>query len=123
MEEGSAPAESGGNAWRALAVILFLVLLVGAFIVIAAMVDISSTPTCHDVEAHLAAPKDNSCFDGTSLQKTISVTLGFAGGALGAIAAVLALAFAITGRRGRLVAILAIAAVVLSGLSILIGSV
>src|SRR5689334_16889132 len=123
MEDGSRPAEGGGNAWRALAVILFLLLLVGAFIVVAAMVDISGTPTCHDVEAHLAAPKDNSCFDGTSLQKTISVILGFAGGAIGAIAAILALAFAITGRRGRLVAMLAVGAVVLSGISILVGSI
>lgn len=123
MEDGSATTERGGNAWRALAVILFVVLLVGAFIVIAAMVDISSTPTCHDVELHLAAPKDGSCFDGTSLQKTVSVILGFAGGALSAIAAILALAFAMTGRRGRLVAILAIAAIVLSGISILVGSI
>ncbi len=123
METSSAPTESGGNSWRALAVILAIVLLVGSFIIIAVMVDIAGTPTCHDVEAHLAAPKDNSCFDGTSLQKTVAVILGFAGGGVGVIAMISAIAFTITGRRGRLVAVLAVAALALTGISILVGSV
>ena len=102
---------------------LFLVLIAGALIMIAAMVDIAGTPTCHEVQAGLAAPKDNSCFDGTSLQKTIGLILGFAGGGIGVIAAVSALAYTITGRRGRLFVILAVAAIVLSGASILVGSI
>lgn len=123
METSSAPTENGGNSWRALAVILAIVLLVGSFIIIAAMVDIAGTPTCHDVELGLAAPSDNSCFDGSSFQKTIALIFGFAGGGVGVIAMISAIAFTFTGRRSRLVAVLAVAAVVLAGISILVGSV
>jgi hypothetical protein len=123
MEYASSPAEKSGNATRALAVVVFVLLLAGSAIVIAAMVDIAGTPTCHDVRAGLAAPADNSCFDGSSAQKTIGVILGFAGGAVGVLAMVAALAYTFTGRRGRLVVILTAAAIVLAGLSILIGSV
>ena len=80
MEYASTPAEKGGGAPRALAVLLFLLLLLGAAIMIIAMVDIAGTPTCHDVRAGLAAPSDGECFDGSSAQKTIGVVLGFAGG-------------------------------------------
>jgi hypothetical protein len=123
METSSAPTESGGNSWRALAVILAILLLVGSFIIIAAMVDIAGTPTCHDVRLGLAAPSGNSCFDGSSFQKTIAVILGFAGGGVAVIAMISAIAFTITSRRGRLVAVLAVAALALTGISILVGSV
>jgi hypothetical protein len=39
------------------------------------------------------------------------------------IAALLAISFTMTGRRGRLLAILAVGAVVLAGISILVGSI
>jgi hypothetical protein len=125
MEYASAPAEKGGNnTWRALAVILFILLLVGCFIMIAAATDIAGTTLCSDVTAQFVAQHPNgSCFDGSQLQKVLSVGFGYASGGVGAIAALLALAFTITGRRGRLVAILTVGAVVLAGISILVGSV
>jgi hypothetical protein len=124
MEQGSAPPESGGNTWRALAVILFILLLVGCFIMIAAATDIAGTTLCRDVTAQFVQQHPNgSCFDGSQIQKVLSVGFGYASGAVGAIAALLAIVFTITGRRGRLVAVLAVAAVVLAGISILVGSV
>jgi hypothetical protein len=124
MEYASAPAEKGGNSWRALSVILFILLLVGCFIMVAAATDIAGTTRCDDVTAQFVAQHPNgSCFDGSQVQKVLSVGFGYASGAAGAIAALLAIAFALTGRRGRLVAILAVAAVVLAGISILVGSV
>ena len=122
--EASSPAEKGANTWRASAVILFILLLVGCFIMIAAATDIAGTTLCRDVTAQFVQQHPNgSCFDGSQLQKVLSVGFGYASGAVGAIAALLAIAFAITGRRGRLVAVLAVAAVVLAGISILVGSV
>lgn len=124
MEYASAPAERGGNTWRALAVILFVLLLVGCFIMIAASTDIAGTTLCRDVTAQFVQQHPNgSCFDGSQAQKVLSVAFGYASGAVGAIAALLAIAFTITGRRGRLVAILTVAALVLAGISILVGSV
>jgi hypothetical protein len=124
MEHASAPAEKGGNTWRALAVILFILLLVGCFIMIAAATDIAGTTLCRDVTAQFVQQHPNgSCFDGSQTQKVLSVGFGYASGAVGAIAALLAIGFTITGRRGRLVAVLAVAAVVLAGISILVGSI
>jgi hypothetical protein len=89
-----------------------------------AMADIGETPTCDDVlSGEAVLPEDNECFDGSSTQKTISLILGWPSGVLAGIAALLALFFAATGRQGRLVIQLTGAAVVLGGLSILIGSV
>jgi hypothetical protein len=124
LEYAATPEEKGNGALRALAVVLALVLLLGAAIMIIAMADISGTPTCEDIEADRAAvPADGECYDGSSAQKTIAVILGFAGGGLGAIAALAAFAFTFTGRRGRLVLVLTGLAIVLSGISIGIGSI
>jgi hypothetical protein len=121
--EYAAPEPKSNGALRALAVVLALVLILGAAIMVIAMADISGTPTCEDVDAGRAEPKDGECYDGSSAQKTIAVILGFAGGGVGAIGALAALAFTITGRRGRLVLVLAGSAVVVSGISIGIGSI
>jgi hypothetical protein len=119
VEYASAPAENGGNSWRALSVILFILLLVGCFIMIAAATDIAGTTRCDDVTAGFSG----SCFDGSQVQKVLSVGFAYASGAVGAIAALLAIAFTFTGRRGRLMAVTAVTAVVLAGISILVGSV
>src|SRR5215212_648251 len=108
MESASAPAptpaEKGGGPWRALAVVLFLLLLAGSFIMIAASTDIAGTTLCRDVTAQFVAANPNgSCFDGSSLQKVLSVVFGYASGGVAALAALLAIAFTLTGRRGRLV--------------------
>jgi hypothetical protein len=113
---------------RALAVVLALVLAFGAAVMIVAMVDINNTPRCDDPAGiaayHRSHPFDRtiSCFDGSQTQKVISMGLGFAGGAVGAIAAILALAFTVTGLNGRRVLWATALAIILSGLSILVGS-
>lgn len=122
MEYASTPAEGGGGAWRAVGVIVFVVLLLGAAIMIIAATDISGTPTCDDVTAGLAAPSDGECFDGSSTQKVLSVGFGYLAGGIGALTALLAIAFTFTGRRGGLVVIGAVAAIVCAGISIGVGS-
>jgi hypothetical protein len=118
------PDDKAGAGWRVLAVILALALAFACAVMVVAMSDIGSTPTCEDVlSGDAALPSDNECFDGSSTKKTISLVLGWPSGVIAGIAALLALMFAFTGRRGRLVLQLTAAAVVLGGLSILIGSV
>jgi hypothetical protein len=96
---------------------------------IAAMVDINDTPRCNDPGAiaayHRAHPLDRTidCFDGGQAKKVVVMGLGFAGGAVGAIAAILALAFTVTGLNGRRLMAATALAIVLSGLAILIGSI
>jgi hypothetical protein len=113
---------SGG--WRFLGVILALALAFACAVMIVAMSDIGSTPTCKDVLSGAAQlPSDNECFDGSSAQKTISVILGWPSGVLAGVAALLALMFVFTGRRGGLLLRLTGVAVVLGALSIGIGSI
>ena len=98
---GGEPKATGG--WRALAVILFLALAFACAVMVIAMSDIGSTPTCEDVLSGKAAlPSDNECFDGSTAQKTASLVLGWPSGVLAGIAALVAIFFAATGRRGRL---------------------
>jgi hypothetical protein len=93
MEYASAPSEKGSNVTRGLAVFLFLLLILGGAIMIIAMVDIAGTTLCSDVTpTFVAQHPDGECFDGSSLQKTIGVILGFGGGGVGLIAAVMAIA-------------------------------
>jgi heme A synthase len=114
---------------RALAVILALVLAFAAAVMIVAMVDINDTPRCDDpagiASYHRSHPFDRTidCFDGSQGKKVIVMALGFAGGAVGAIAALLALAFTVTGRNGRRLMWATALAIILSGLSILVGSI
>lgn len=114
---------------RALGVLLALVLAFGAAVMIVAMVDINNTPRCDDPAAiaayHRSHPFDRtiSCFDGSQAKKDVVMVLGFAGGGVGAIAAVLSLAFTVTGRNGRRVLAATALAIILSGLAILIGSI
>jgi hypothetical protein len=124
---GAGPPDEGepSAGWRILAVLLALVLAFAAAVMIVAMVDIGGTPRCDDPEAlaEAVAEGEDECFDGSSAQKTISLVLGWPSGILAAIAALVALFFAFTGRSGRLVLQLTGAAVFLGVLSILIGSV
>ena len=102
--------------------LLFVVLAFACAVMIVSMADISQTPTCHDVQFNGATPNDGQCFKASSIQKTVSVTLGFASAALAAIAGLLAILYAIGGRRGRLLGMLAAGAVLLGVLSIVAGS-
>jgi hypothetical protein len=113
-----------GGGWRALGFILALVLAFACAVMVIAMADIGSTPTCSDVRSGAAAlPSDNECFDGSSAQKVVSLVLGWPSGVLAGIAAIVALMFTFTGRRGPLLLRLTGAAVVLGALSIGIGSI
>jgi len=104
---------------RALAVLFAIVLGFAAAIVIAVMVDLGSSPICEDVGGALTPTED--CYDISSTAKPISLVLGWGGGVLGVIGAIMLLRFAITSRGGRLAVQLAVAAIVLSALSIVIG--
>ncbi len=124
LVEGQVAQSSGEKGWRALAVLGVLVLGFAFAVMIAVMVDIGSTPTCHDVSSGQAAvPSDGECFDGSSVQKTISLVLGWPSGVLAGIGAVLLLLYAITGRRGRLAVQAIGVALILGALSIGIGSI
>jgi len=107
-------------AWRVVGVLLAPVLAFGCAVMSVAMSDIGGTPTCEELAK--AADSSGECFSGSSLQKGITLGLGWPSGALAGVAALAALAFVITGRRGRLALQLAALALVLGGLSILIGT-
>jgi hypothetical protein len=120
---GATEAKASGGI-RLAAVVLALVLAFGAAVMIVASIEIGDTATCDDVRSGEALPNDEGeCFDGSSGQKTASLVLTWPGGVVGAIAALAALAFAIRGRGGSLAVRLALAAVALSGIGILVGSV
>jgi len=123
---GDSGKASGGM--RALGVLLALVLAFGAAVMIAVAIDIGDTETCDDFLEQVTSGErvldlDDECFEGSSAQKAISVVLAWASGIVGVLAVLLALMFAVTGSRGPLLARVAVAAVVLGGLSILIGSI
>jgi hypothetical protein len=109
-----------------LAVLAALVLGLGGAVMISAMADIGGKPRCDDAAAvATATPEDNGqveCFDASPTQRLVTLALGYLGGALAALAALLALLFAFIGQRGRLLLQATAAALVVSGLGILIGS-
>ncbi len=115
---------TAGGGWRVLGVLLALALAFACAVMIVAMSDIGSTPTCEDVLSGAEAlPSDGECFDGSSGKKTVSLILGWPSGILAGLAALMALYFAVTGRRGRLLLQLTGAAIALGAASILVGSI
>jgi hypothetical protein len=128
---GPADDERAGGGWRALAIVLMLALLFAGAVMAVAMIDIGDTRTCKIVntearealEQGTAPPTDTECFEGSSTQKTASLVLGWPSAAFAAIAALVALMFAVTGRHGRLLLQLTGAAIALGAISILVGSV
>ena len=106
---------------RALAVLLALVLAFGAAVMIVAAGEISDTPTEEEVTSgEEPLPADGEVFDGGETKRSITTVLFYASGVVGAIAVLLGLALAITGRRGRPFATAAIVAVVLAGIGLVI---
>lgn len=117
-----------GRPWRVLGVVLALALAFASVVMIVVMLDIGGTPRCDDPAALTEEREETGavvieCFDASQLQKVLSLALGWPAGGIAAIAAFLALSFAATGRRGQLMIRLTGAAIVLGGLSILIGSI
>jgi hypothetical protein len=124
LEASSLGQGRTGVGWRVVGILLAPALAFGCAVMLVAMSDIGSTPTCHEISIGKAAsPSDGECFSGSSLQKAITLGLGWPSGGLAGVAGLAALAFVITGRRGRLALQLAALGIVLGGLSILIGSV
>ena len=115
--------DKAGAGWRILAVVLALALAFACAVMVIVAIDIGDTATCEDVRAGKALPnEDNECYDGSSTAKTIQVVLAWPSGILAGLAALVALYFAATGRRSRLLLQLTGAAILLGGLSILIGA-
>jgi hypothetical protein len=103
--------------------ILALVLAFLAWAWIAAAVDLGGSSLCSEATptvASLGDGEDLECFDGSAGQRIAAVVLGAAAGLALALAALAALAFALTGRRGRLFTRLLIAAGVLVAIAILV---
>lgn len=124
-----APAdeEQASGGWRLLGVVLALALAFACAVMVIAMLDIGDTPRCDDAAALEEERQESGdlvieCFEGSQTQKVISLVLGWPSGILAGIAALVALFFAATGRHGQLLLRLTGTAIVLGGLSILIGS-
>lgn len=115
----AADRSSGGR--RALAVLLALALAFGAAVMILLAIELGQDPICDDVEFIGSSPAED-CFDISSGQKAVSLALSWVSGAIGALAVLLALAFAITGRRGTLLLQATGLAVLVGGVAILVGS-
>jgi hypothetical protein len=120
--------ETVSGGWRLLGVVLALALAFACAVLVIAMLDIGDTPRCDDpaaLEEERAETGDLviECFEGSQVQKVISLVLGWPSGILAGIAALVALFFAATGRNGQLLLRLTGTAIVLGGLSILIGSI
>ena len=115
---------AGGPMWRALAVLLFVALAFGSLTMFLVMSDVGDTKLCSDVSTNdVIADPAGECFSGSGTQKTITLILGYPSAVVAAIAGLLALAHAITGRARRAMLLLTGAAILLGALSIGIGSV
>jgi hypothetical protein len=126
--EAPSDDDKATTGWRLLGVLLALALAFACAVMVIAMLDIGDTPRCDDpaaLEEERAETDDLviECFDGSQAQKVISLVLGWPSAILAGIAALVALFFAATGRQGQLLLRLTGTAIVLGGLSILIGSI
>jgi NhaP-type Na+/H+ or K+/H+ antiporter len=108
---GTAADDKAGGGWRALAVVLALVLAFGAAVMIVVPLNPDDTPRCEQIAS--GEFPGGECFDMTKTQQTIQNVFAWPAGIIGAAAALLALYFAATGRRGQLLLRLTGVAVVL----------
>ena len=107
-------SQKTGVPLRILAVVVALVLAALSAAIIAGASDNTSLPTCHDVNHGEAQPSSNGdCFDGSSKRADAGLVFAIAGGVAEAVALVLSIVLAATGRRGQLFMIFAGAGVVL----------
>src|SRR6478609_8063962 len=93
-----APAapQKAGAGYRILAVLGSLVLAFATAVIVIVMVDLGNGPLCS--QPHLLS---QSCWDVSSGGRVVTLILGWPGVILGGLAALAALAFAVTGRNGR----------------------
>jgi hypothetical protein len=112
---------TGGT--RALILLLAGALVLASVVMVITVLELADTPTCADVEAQKALPNDDGdCYTDSATAKTIQTAFGWPSAVLAALAALVALLFAFTGRRGALVLPLTGAALVTGAVSILIGA-
>lgn len=115
----AARAADDGKAsplWRVLAVVLALVLAFGAAVMIVLALNPDDTPRCEQVLV-------GECYDITETQQLVQNIFAIPAGVIGAVAALLALYFAATGRQGKLLVRLTVAAVVLALGAVIVGQV
>jgi len=138
MESSGAPVSGSGTAppppppqahndkasggWRALAVLLALVLAFGAAVMFVVAINPDDTPRCEEFASGEVAG-GGECYDITETQQLIQNIFAIPAGVLAALAALMALYFAATGRQGRLLVRLAGAAVVLGVAAVIVGQV
>jgi hypothetical protein len=104
---------------RILAVLLALLIAFAAAAIIAGASDNTSLPTCHEVNHGDAEPSSNGeCFDGSARRADVGLGFAIAGGVAAAVALLLSIMLAATGRRGGVFLILCGAAVIFIGLEI-----
>ena len=117
-----ATAPRAGALVRIGAVLLALVLAFVAAVAVVVMIDIGDLTPCSEIGSDISLlNEDGECFDGSDSERTISLVLGWPGAIVVALAALLALAFAVRGRGGRPLLTAIIVGAVLLGLSLLIG--
>jgi hypothetical protein len=116
----AAPEKAGGGM-RALGVLGFLVMAFGAAVIAAVLIDLGDGPLCENVGGADHPLVD--CWDVSSGGRVVSLIIGWPGVLAGALAALAALAFAITGRNGRRFWLLTATAVVLCGISIAVAQI
>jgi len=107
---------------RAVAVLVSLLLLFGVAVMVIVVINPDDLPLCDDVVSGEAVlGPTNECIDSSSGMYTLTRVAAGAAGLVGALAALLGLYVAATGRRGDQMVKLTVAAVVLGGLVFLIG--
>lgn len=109
-----------GGGWRALAVVLALALAFGVAVMFVVAINPDDTPRCEQITSGEVVGA-TECYDITETQESVQMVLAWAAGVVGAIALLLALAFAATGRRGSLLVKVTVAALVLGAIVVVIG--
>ena len=120
----SAPSEEpkASGLMRFFAVLATLVLLFGVAVMVIVVINPDNLPLCEDVasgDAQLGPT--NECLDSSETEYTLTRIVAAAAAVVGGLAALLGLVVAFTGRRGSLMVKLTVVALVLGGLTFLIG--
>ena len=121
--ESPAPEEpKASGLMRFFAVLVTLVLLFGVAVMVIVVINPDDLPLCDDVrsgEATLGPTLE--CLDSSESMYTATRVVAAAAGIVGALAALLGLYVAFTGRRGALFVRLTVAALVIGGITFLLG--
>lgn len=110
--------DKAGGGWRALAVVLALLLAFGVAVMFVVASNPDDVPRCEQITSGVGVIE---CYDITETQETIQMVFAWAAGVVGAIAVLLALAFAATGRRGSRLVKATVAALALGAIVVVIG--